>query len=202
VHATSAPTPKPRTGGRSARVRKAVLDATLSRLLANGFAGLTVADVAADAGVAETTIYRRWPTKAALAATALAEFAATENPTPDTGNFESDLRTVLTQILDLLRRPDVERIIRALAALSDDVTGMTETRNAFLQTRVAGMNDVVTRATTRGELDEGVNPADLLETLIAPAYLRLLITGLPLNDALVDRSVRAALDLANPRRST
>jgi hypothetical protein len=102
---------------------------------------------------------------------------------------------VLTQILDLLRRPDVERIIRALAALADDVAGMTETRNAFLQTRVAGMQDIVTRASTRGELPEGVDPADVLETLVAPAYLRLLITGLPLDDALVERSVRAALDL-------
>jgi AcrR family transcriptional regulator len=172
-----------------------VLDATLNRLLANGFAGLTVAAVAADAGVAETTIYRRWPTKSALAAAALAELAAAENPTPDTGTLESDLRTVLTQILDLLRRPDVERIIRALAALADDVAGMSETRTAFLQTRVAGMQDIVTRASTRGELPEGVDPADVLETLVAPAYLRLLITGLPLDDALVERSVRAALDL-------
>jgi AcrR family transcriptional regulator len=190
--------PKQRLGGRSARVRKAVLDATLRRLLADGFARLAVADVAADAGVAETTIYRRWPTRSALAAAALAEFAAAENPTPDTGTLAGDLRTVLTQILDLLRRPDVERIIRALAALSDDVSGMVETRNAFLHTRVASMNEIVTRATNRGELRAAVDPADLLETLIAPAYLRLLVTGLPLNDALVDRSVRVALDLTKP----
>jgi AcrR family transcriptional regulator len=194
--------PKPRPGGRSARVRKAVLDATRSRLLATGFAGLTVADVAADAGVAETTIYRRWPTRTALAAAALAEFAAAENPTPDTGTLETDLRTVLTQILDLLRRPEVERIIRALAALSDDVTGMTETRNAFLQTRVASMNEIVTRATNRGEIRADVHPGDLLETLAAPTYLRLLITGLPLDDALVDRSVRAALDLTRTTAMT
>src|ERR1700758_3230045 len=87
VHAEPT-TPKPRPGGRSARVRKAVLDATLSRLLANAFAGLTVADVAADAGVAETTVYRRWPTKSALTAAALAELAAADNPTPDTGTLE------------------------------------------------------------------------------------------------------------------
>lgn len=200
MHAEPSTTPKPRPGGRSARVRKAVLGATLDRLLANGFAGLSVAAVAADAGVAETTIYRRWPTKSALAAAALAELAATENPTPDTGNLETDLRTVLNQILDLLRRPEIERIIRALAALSDDISGMTETRNAFLQTRVDGMHDIVTRATRRGELRDSVDPAELLETLIAPAYLRLLVTGLPLNDALVDRSVRAALDMTRSSR--
>ncbi len=187
--------PKPRPGGRSARVRAAVLGATLDRLLATGFAGLTVADVAADAGVAETTIYRRWPTKSALAAAALNELAAAENPTPDTGTLEHDLRTVLVQIIDLLRRPDVERIIRALAALSDEVAGMTAARNAFLQTRINGMQDIVTRATNRGELRQALDPADLLEMLIAPAYLRLLVTGLPLDDALVERSVRAALDL-------
>src|SRR5437667_200471 len=81
-----------------ARVRKSVLDAALNRLLADGFDGLSIAAVATDAGVAETTVYRRWPTKAALAAAALTELAAADNPTPDTGSLEGDLRTVLSQV--------------------------------------------------------------------------------------------------------
>jgi AcrR family transcriptional regulator len=176
-------------------VRKSVLDATLNRLLADGFDGLSIASVASDAGVAETTIYRRWPTKSALTAAALAELAATDNPTPDTGTLEDDLRTVLSQVLDLLRRPEVERIIRALAALPDDVPGMADARATFFQARISAAADIATRATERGELQDTVDIQDLLETLVAPAYMRLLVTGLPLDDVLLDRSVRAALDL-------
>jgi AcrR family transcriptional regulator len=174
-----------------------VLDAALNRLLADGFDGLTIAAVATDAGVAETTVYRRWPTKAALAAAALTELAAADNPTPDTGSLEGDLRTVLSQVLDVLRRPEVERIIRALAALPDDVPGMAEARATFFQTRVSGMKDIAARAAARGELrGDGVDAAELLESLVAPAYLRLLVTGLPLDDDLITRSARAALELA------
>jgi AcrR family transcriptional regulator len=178
-------------------VRKAVLDAALGHLLADGFDGFSIAAVAAQAGVAETTAYRRWPTKSTLAAAALTEFAATENPTPDTGSLGSDLRTVLAQVLDLLRTPEVERIIRALAALPNDVAGMAEVRDAFVRARIASMQEIVARAAARGELrSDGVDAGELLETLVAPAYLRLLVTGLPLDDDLIARSARAALDLA------
>jgi AcrR family transcriptional regulator len=178
-------------------VRKSVLDATLNRLLADGFDGLSIASVASDAGVAETTVYRRWATKSALTAAALAELAATDNPSPDTGTLEGDLRIVLSQVLDLFRRPEVERIIRALAALPDDVPGMADARATFFQARTSAAADIATRATERGELQDAVDIQDLLETLVAPAYMRLLVTGLPLDDALLDRSVRAALDLTS-----
>lgn len=194
MEATSAP--KPRPGGRSVRVRKAVLGAALARLLDGGFESLSVAAVAADAGVAETTVYRRWPTKSALAAAALTDLAATDNPTPDTGTFETDLRTVLDQVIELLRRPEIERFIRALAALPDHVAGMAETRAAFRDARVAGMQLIIDRAAERGELQPSVDAAAILETLVAPAYLRLLMTGMPIDAPLVDRSVECTLNLA------
>ena len=62
-----------RPGGRSARVRSAVLAATLEVLVETGYDGMTVDAVAARAGVHKTTVYRRWPTKAALVAAAAAD---------------------------------------------------------------------------------------------------------------------------------
>src|SRR4051794_32255220 len=97
---------RPRPGGRSERVRVAVLRAALEQLLARGYDALSVGEVAESAGVAVTTVYRRWPTKAELAAAALGEFAAAANPMPDSGDLERDLRALLAQIVDLLRRPD------------------------------------------------------------------------------------------------
>jgi hypothetical protein len=49
----------PRPGGRTARTRAAVLRAVLDELAGGGYAGTTVERVAARAGIAKTTIYRR-----------------------------------------------------------------------------------------------------------------------------------------------
>jgi AcrR family transcriptional regulator len=182
-----------RTGGRSARVRKTVLDAALALLLERGYDGLSVADVAQAADVAETTVYRRWPTKAELAAAAIGELAAAENPLPDTGSLEGDLTTLLTQIVELLRRPDIERVARASVALSSDDPGQAQARMAFYRMRTAGSAQVAVRAIERGELPAEADPEAVIEQLVAPAYLRLLLTGGPLDDALVTASVRRTL---------
>lgn len=158
-------------------------------LLAEGYAGLNVRDVAMAAEVAETTIYRRWPTTHDLAAAAIAHLARVENPIPDTGNLEGDLRALLSQIFDLLRRPEVERVLRAAAALDSGSPDAVEARKRFWQGRFAGSARIVERAIERGELAAEVDSGDLVELLVAPAYLRLLLLDRPIDDALLELSV-------------
>src|SRR5205085_4108016 len=79
-----------RVGGRSARVVAAVLQTTLEVLGQAGYNGLRIEDVALQAGVNKTTIYRRWPTRADLVIAALTTLAVP--PTAiETGSLESDL---------------------------------------------------------------------------------------------------------------
>ena len=59
-----------RPGGRSARVREAVLAATAAELSERGFAAMTIEDIATRSGVHKTTIYRRWSTLSQLVADA------------------------------------------------------------------------------------------------------------------------------------
>lgn len=65
---------------RDAGIDAAVLDATLSHLARDGFAGLSLAAVAADAGTTRPALYRRWKDKTALAVAAVARLAAVEPP--------------------------------------------------------------------------------------------------------------------------
>lgn len=181
---------KRRTGGRSARVRAAVLDAALGQLVAHGHEGLTIANVARIAEVAETTVYRHWPTPADLAAGAIAHLAESDNPVPDTGNLEGDLRALLSQISGMLRRPEVERILRAAAALDPANAGSIQARKAFWQKRFAGAAMIVERAMGRGELPAGTNADTLIEFLVAPTYVRLLLLDRPLDTDLLEESVR------------
>jgi AcrR family transcriptional regulator len=180
-------------------VRKAVLETTLAQVLADGYDVLSIPEVAAQAGVHESTIYRRWRTKPELVADALLEFAAREVATPDTGSLEDDLRELLGEVVTLLRRPEVARIVRAMAALPADVARATSVRQAFWATRFERSGEVVRRAIARGELPTDTDPEELQELLVGPAYLRLLLTDRPLDDALIERCVQRVLDAYRPR---
>ncbi|MFJ6423923.1 TetR/AcrR family transcriptional regulator [Streptomyces hydrogenans] len=182
-----------RPGGRTARNRENVLRATADVLLHEGYEHLTIARVAATAQVAETTVYRRWPSKAHLAADALSELARTGNPIPDTGTLEGDLRALLGQVVALVERPEVRRVILTVVSLAADDDEVVAAKNAFWEERFAGAAAIVARAVERGELPADTDPYELIEDLAAPAYFRLLVTGRPLDDRLVDRSVELAL---------
>ncbi|MFC9033669.1 TetR-like C-terminal domain-containing protein [Streptomyces arboris] len=181
-----------RPGGRTARNRENVLRATAEMLLHEGYEHLTIARVAAAAQVAETTVYRRWPSKAHLVADALSEFAKTGNPIPDTGTLEGDLRALLCQVVALVERPEVRRVILTVVSLTAD-DEVVAAKDAFWEERFAGAAAIVTRAVERGELSADTDPYELIEDLAAPVYFRLLVTGRPLDDRLVDRSVELAL---------
>ncbi|WP_228534368.1 TetR-like C-terminal domain-containing protein [Nocardia sp. BSTN01] len=55
---------------------------------------------------------------------------------------------------------------------------------------------VVTRAVARGELPEGTDPAEMIKTLVAPIYFRVLITGERVDDETADAAARLALTSA------
>lgn len=72
----SKPAPSDATTGKPGRPRDAALDvailvATRRHLVSRGYSQLTIAEVAADAGVSRPTVYRRWRTKFDLVSDAL-----------------------------------------------------------------------------------------------------------------------------------
>ncbi|MBT2264404.1 TetR/AcrR family transcriptional regulator [Rhodococcus erythropolis] len=177
-----------RTGGRSARVRQAVLKATLDQLASEGIEGLTISEVAARAGVAETTIYRRWGTRTALVADAVTELAAVNNPVPDTGTLRGDLHQLADQISHLISHPGIARLLASLTALSADQDVATA-RRRFWDERFELTAHAIRRASERGELPEGVPPRAVLETLSAPLYFRLLVVDQPLERDFIMRCI-------------
>ncbi|MGW3115444.1 TetR-like C-terminal domain-containing protein [Streptomyces sp. NPDC001091] len=191
-----------RPGGRTARNRENVLRATAEVLLREGYEHLTIARVAAAAQVAETTVYRRRPSKAHLAADALSELARTGNPIPDTGTLEGDLRALLGQVVALVERPEVRRVVLTVVSLAANDDEVVAAKAAFWEARFAGAAAIVARAVERGELAPDTDPYELIENLVAPAYFRLLVTGRPLDDRLVDRSVELVLSRQGSRAAS
>jgi len=138
-------------GPRSVQVVESVRAATLAELTRTGFAGLTIDAVAKAANVNRTTIYRRWPTKAALLAAVAEPLLRRYDEDPDTGSLSGDLMALMTTIRDNSVLPEG----RALAeAINSSSTELQELLNAVLDRALAPFRRALDRAATRGEVDE------------------------------------------------
>lgn len=150
-------------GGRSEQVVRRVLDAAIIELARSGYSGLRMDRVASRASVNKTTIYRRWPSRAALVR-ALVDRLQTplrESRLPDTGQLEGDLVEAFS------RRFTVGRTVegRAWARLLDE--RHSHEVEAIIGTAVdergAEWRSMVTRAIDRDELPPGTDAQLVLD---------------------------------------
>ncbi|MGW4271340.1 TetR/AcrR family transcriptional regulator [Streptomyces seoulensis] len=185
-----------RPGGRTARVREAVLGAAGDVLAEAGFEGLDLADIARRAGVGKTTVYRRWGTPAALAADLLEDMAEQSLPRARTGSLEEDLRANARLVAGTLTDPRQGRLFRALIAASLCDPQTAEALHRFYAVRVEEWSGCVTDAVARGELPAGTDAGAVVSAVSAPLYYGLLTTGAPLDEAAADRAASAALAAA------
>jgi len=179
--------PARRTGGRSARVRTSVLEATIEVLFETGFDTLSIREVAERAEVHESSIYRRWGTKSNLAFEALLSRARLDIPTPDTGSLREDLLVLIRSVAGFLGTPLGENMVRM--ALRDDLPNSDAARDKYWNDRFTRASAILDRAENRGELRSGVDRFLTIETLVGPLYLRMLLTKESLDDRVLEMIV-------------
>ncbi|MEV7519819.1 TetR/AcrR family transcriptional regulator [Streptomyces sp. NPDC091371] len=178
-----------RTGRpRSAAADAAILAATRDALVDLGWSKLTMGDVSARAGVAKTTLYRRWAGKNELVVDAVAElFDSLE--LPDRGSLEADIEYVVLQFAGLLRRPEARTALMAVVAESTRDDALRDRiRSAIVdrQKRLVVLGRE--RAQARGELphEEGEvagHTTDLIFDVIAGTVVhRALVSSEPVDE--------------------
>lgn len=184
-----------RPGGRTSRVRAAVLDAALAVLAEHGYAGLTIERIAERSGVNKTTIYRRWQTKEAVLAAALEGRGWQEFPIPATGSIDEDLRAFGRALIDFLTSdvPALAGIVRALFSDAAQEPLIADLKREFFANRYEGAAAMVEAAVARGELPADVDVREFVGLVAAPIYYRRLVTQEPLDHAVADRTAAAAL---------
>jgi len=184
--------PRHRLGGRSARVRAAVFEATLQVLQERGYELTSIAEIAGRAGVHETSIYRRWGTKEALLVEAV--LARTEEVirVPDTGTLRSDLVQLLEELRMFFQSPLGVAITQLLVSIAGDPE-MTAARQTYWSRRFTLVKVMFERAVQRGEIRASIDPQLLTETVIGPLYVRLLLTNEPLHRDLPEQIVDLVL---------
>ncbi len=171
----SEPAVRRRTGGRSARVRAAVLKAALNVVAERGADAVSVSEIARQAGVHETSIYRRWSTKEHLVLHALLDYSEAKLPIPNTGTLRGDLVAFATAVVAYLDSPLGRTLARSMVVANDDDT-LAAGRAQFWKSRLDLASVMIARAKDRGEVPVDLDAATALELVIAPLHFRALLT--------------------------
>jgi AcrR family transcriptional regulator len=175
---------------RGEAVRLAVLDAAVAELSEHGAAGFSVERVAEAAEVNKTSVYRRWRTREALVAAALAHTADTLSiDIVDTGSLTGDLRAVAAQIAALNEGPTGRAIVEAAVsgAVDDELGEIVQAR--LTEAATAPMSALVQRAMERGEWSPAVPPTVLFGALSGALIHRAFFEHQPLDDAFLDELI-------------
>ncbi|NEB06058.1 TetR/AcrR family transcriptional regulator [Streptomyces sp. SID13726] len=184
-------TPAPRATGRprSAAADTAILAATRAALVELGWSKLTLGDVATRAGVAKTTLYRRWAGKNELVVDAVAELFD-ELELPDSGTLAADIEGVVLQFAAILARPEAKSGLMAVVAESIRDDALRERIRASIVTRQKRLVlEGRARAQARGELppepdsQQAARTVDLIFDMVAGAVVhRTLVSAEPADE--------------------
>jgi AcrR family transcriptional regulator len=190
------PSPPGRGRPRDAALDERILEQVLDLLGSSGYAGLTLDELAVRSGVAKTTILRRWPSKAAVAAAGVERLALQSVDVPDFGTLHRDLHALLHGAVDMFVRGRGQ-FVPWLLREAGHHPEITDLLHAVLHTRRQAYRRVLARATARGELDPTVDQELLIDMLIGPVWTRLLITRDPITRDYVDAIVQMVLNAFN-----
>jgi AcrR family transcriptional regulator len=175
---------------RSAAADEAILDATVDVLAEQGFLGLSVEAVAARAGVAKTTIYRRWPTKDDLLIDAVACIKGS-HPEPPGESVHDDLIYMLSRMRDAWFKGRFGRLMARLAADGLERPELyRQGRERFVAPRRAAMRRVIERGIAERGIRGDVDPEWVITLLVAP----IISAALTHQSALPQRQLEFIVD--------
>jgi AcrR family transcriptional regulator len=172
---------------RSEESRQSILSSTLKLLKQEGgFSDLSIEAIAADANVGKTTVYRWWPTKAALVADAFSASAEQELQFPNTGSVYTDMRLQMRGLIRIFRSQRGKVVAALLAGGQSDPELLEAYRDRFLWPRRRQAYQTLQRGVDRGELPTGSDFDLILDSLYGPILMRFLIRHVKLEESFAD----------------
>ena len=194
------PAPRPHSGRRRNEATREAIHAAVLALLADpAGAGFTMDAVAAAAGAGKQTLYRWWPSKAALLAEVMAEKAAIEIPEPDTGSLQGDLTAFFSAMFGAARDRAIARGLQTIMAEAQTDAQAAEALALYTDERRQVLHSLFRRSRDRGEISP-MTDTDLLEDqAFGFIWYRLLLGHASLTD---DVAARLAAGLVRQAENT
>lgn len=172
---------RPRGRPRSTAIDERILGTTRRTLAAGGYAGVSMEDVAREAGVGKQSLYRRWPRKPLLVfAAAFPEATEILTRLPDTGTFAGDVADYARAMQLVFGDPAAQDVVRGILAdaLADPPT-LDLLRERFMCPQVQVLELLVDRARERGEIAPDVSSEAVADALFLAPIGHFLVLGRP-----------------------
>lgn len=163
----------------------------------DGYEHMRVDEIAETAGVAKTTLYRRWPSKDQLVAAAVSRLYLDRVQPVDHGDLRDDLIALLGESYRLLFEGP-GRVLEDLVRQSGTSSELADVVKATTEARRRAFHLAMTRAVARGELDPNIDHDLVVDMLVGPLWTRLLVTDAVLSPDEVVTIVDIVLDDVRP----
>ncbi|HET6918365.1 MAG TPA: TetR/AcrR family transcriptional regulator, partial [Jiangellaceae bacterium] len=160
-------------------VDERILDAALARLVRSGYEQVRIDDVAADAGVAKTTLYRRWPSKEAMVADVMRGLYLDRVQAEDHGDLRTDLVALVRETYELLFEGP-GRVMEDLVRESGTSRELADVVRSTTDARRRAFHQAMNRGVARGELDPSADHELIIDLLVGPLWTGLLVTDRPM----------------------
>lgn len=173
---------------RNPESQEAILEAAEAVLRENGYGGFSIEAVARRARAGKPTIYRWWPSKAAL----LLEVYQRQKRDivyADTGNLEEDLFLFLKSLFKQWRDTPTGSIFRSFIAEAQSNADAAVALADYASGRRSHTARMVERAQARGEVASDIDPAIVADLVSSYAWRQLLTSRLDETDETIRRAV-------------
>src|SRR5579862_6589084 len=184
----------PNLDDRVRRSRSTVLAATAKLLFERGFAGTSVDEVSRRSGVAKTTIYRHWPTRADLLRDACSN-VGTPMEVPDVGTYEADVTALLMNLSHLLRSAKWTSVLPSVIDAAERDPEIARMYSKLQEGYSAPLRIVIQRGIQRDELPKTTDIDVVIAALTGPLFYRRWFSREPLTQSFVKQIIRRVLCL-------
>jgi len=178
---------------RDERIDSEITSAAVAVLAESGFVAFSVAEVAARAGVAKTTVYRRFPAREDLIGAALRRLNDDLPAIPTRGSLREQLTLALEGIRN--RRPDSDwsRILmHAMQEGTHEANFASLIHTCVLAPRQQVLRELIQAGIASGELRADLDPDTAIPILVGPM---IYLSKQNSMSSLATVSVEAVLDM-------
>jgi AcrR family transcriptional regulator len=188
---------KDRRSGKRLRpeeIETTILNTAFEDLLEHGFRAVTVESISAKTGIAKTSIYRRWPNKAAMVMEAFLFRIGPGIEFPKRTSYVESIRLQMLVLAKAFRGPFGSMIKALLGEAQFDAELAEAFRARWIAPRREAAKEVIRSAIRNKELRPDVNLDQALDALYGWLYYRLMIGSGPISDTCVREIFSVVLD--------
>jgi AcrR family transcriptional regulator len=165
---------------RGEHARQRVLSAALEVLAESGMPGFTIESVARRAGASKATLYRHWPSAAALLVDAM-DAEVRPLPAVATGDVRADMISLLTGVAAMLDRSPFPELMAAFVDAAERDPALAGLQASLTERRREPLLRVVLEAAKQGAITTDVDPELVVDLLAGPFFYRRLVAHRPIH---------------------